>query len=75
MSPCRQKWQCGWFENWTENNLPFSETLAQSDGIHKSCITEPQAELNEQTHISHTHAHKRINSVLGLQLMALAELR
>lgn len=40
MSPWRQEWQCGWFENDKENNLPSSETLVQSDGIHKSLIAE-----------------------------------
>lgn len=64
MSPWRQKWQCGWFENWTENNLPSSETLVRSDGIHKSRITEPQTELNEQAHkslITHKQGHTHTN--------------
>lgn len=58
MSPWRQKWQCGWFENWTENNLPSSETWARSDGIHKSRIAEPQTVLNRLTnHIPRTHTN------------------
>lgn len=52
-----------------------SETLAQCDGTHKSLVAEPKTELNERGSHTHTHmrTHECINSVLGLQSLALAE--
>lgn len=62
MSPTRQKWQCGWFENESENNLPSSETLSQSEGTDKSLISKPKTELNEYTHKLQIPSNKNAHS-------------